>query len=52
MSTVRFVVPIESAEVTGPGTFGGDGVERLEGGGEMLGVLAAGVLDFEIIWDG
>jgi hypothetical protein len=46
----RFVIPIESVtEVTGAGPFGGDGVELLEGVGEMLGVIVACVWDSEII---
>jgi hypothetical protein len=46
----RFVVPLESeTKVTGARPLGGDGEERLEGGGEMLGVVAAGVLDSEVI---
>jgi hypothetical protein len=45
-----FVVPIESeTEVTVAGPFGGDGVEGLEDGGWMLGVLAYGALDSEVI---
>jgi hypothetical protein len=47
----RFVIPIHSeTEVAGAGPFGGDGVECLEGVDEMLCVVAARVLYFEVYW--
>jgi hypothetical protein len=44
------VVPTKSeTELTGAGSFGGDGVDELEDRGEIVSVFAAGVSDFEII---